>query len=98
MSSNDDDDNTERVGLKSQLVLALIPSFISQIIAFYRIRKLFYGIMIEVVIFFVDMIIQLVISWPIGMMITLPITVGVPVYYIRKWTLEFNRANKGLFG
>ncbi|MGB9003891.1 MAG: hypothetical protein WCC52_08810 [Nitrosotalea sp.] len=90
--------NTERVSLKSQLVLALIPSFISQIIAFYRIRKLFYGIIIEVVIFFIDLIIQLMISWPVGMMITLPITIGVPVYYIRKWTLEFNSANKGLFG
>ncbi|MGH2613287.1 MAG: hypothetical protein ACRDFB_09625 [Rhabdochlamydiaceae bacterium] len=97
MSSNNDD-NTERVNLKSQLVLALIPSFISQIIAFYRIRKLFYGIVIEIVIFFIDLIIQLAISWPVGMMITLPVTVGVPVYYVRKWTLEFNRANKGLFG
>ncbi|MGI0088258.1 MAG: hypothetical protein ACREBI_09935 [Nitrosotalea sp.] len=97
MSSNNGD-NTERVSLKSQLVLALIPSFISQIIAFYRIRKLFYGIIIEIVIFFIDLIIQLAISWPVGMMITLPITVGVPVYYVRKWTLEFNRTNKGLFG
>ena len=97
MSSNNDG-NTERVSLKSQLVLAVIPSFISQIIAFYRIRKLLYGLIIEVVIFFIDLIIQLMISWPVGMIITLPITVGVPTYYIRKWTLEFNRANKGLFG
>ncbi|MGB6464103.1 MAG: hypothetical protein WA799_01835 [Nitrosotalea sp.] len=97
MSSNNDG-NTKRVSLKSQLVLALIPSFISQIIAFYRIRKLFYGIIVEVMIFFIALIINLVISWPVGMVIALPITVGVPVYYVRKWTLEFNRANKGLFG
>ncbi|MFZ1076615.1 MAG: hypothetical protein WAN47_04195 [Nitrosotalea sp.] len=96
MSSNDAG-GTERVSLKSQLVLALIPSFISQIIAFYRIRKLLYGIMLEIVIFFIALIINLVISWPVGMIIALPITVGVPVYYIRKWTLEFNRTNKGLF-
>ena len=95
--SSADDGGTERVSLKSQLVLALIPSFISQIIAFYRIRKLLYGIMMEIVIFFIALIINLVISWPVGMIIALPITVGVPVYYIRKWTLEFNRANKGLF-
>ena len=95
--SPDDDDTTERIGLKGQMILVLIPSFISQIIAFYRIRKLFYGIIIEAVIFFVDLAIQLMISWPVGMMITLPITVGVPTYYIRKWTMEFNRANKGLF-
>jgi hypothetical protein len=66
-------------------------------IAFYRIRKVFYGIIVEVVIFFIALIINLAISWPVGMMIALPITVGVPTYYIRKWTLEFNRENKGLF-
>ncbi|MDE1727463.1 MAG: hypothetical protein KGH89_09425 [Thaumarchaeota archaeon] len=95
--SSVNDGNTKRVGLKSQLVLALIPSFISQMIAFYRIRKLFYGVMVEVVIFFIALVINLAISWPAGMIIALPITVGVPMYYIRKWTLEFNRENKGLF-
>ncbi len=98
MSSSHDDNNTGKVNLKSQIVLALIPSFISQIIAFYRIKKLFYGIIVETVIFFIDLIIQFIISWPVGMLITFPITVGVPVYYVRKWTIEFNRANKGLFG
>ena len=95
MSSNN---NGNRVSLKSQLVLALIPSFISQIIAFYRIRKLLYGLILEITIFFIALIINLVISWPAGMILALPMTVGVPVYYVRKWTLEFNRANKGLFG
>jgi hypothetical protein len=95
--SSTNDGNTERIGLKGQLVLAVIPSFISQLIAFYRIKKLFYGIIVEVAIFFIALIINLVISWPVGMVFALPITVGVPVYYIRKWTLEFNRANKGLF-
>ncbi|NHI03356.1 hypothetical protein DYY67_1668 [Candidatus Nitrosotalea sp. TS] len=95
--SSDNDNNTKRVGLKSQLVLALIPSFISQMIAFYRIKKVFYGVIVEVVIFFIALVINLAISWPAGMIIALPITVGVPTYYIRKWTLEFNRENKGLF-
>lgn len=95
--SSDTDGNTKKIGLKSQLVLALIPSFISQMIAFYRIKKVFYGIIVEVVIFFIALIINLAISWPAGMIIALPITVGVPAYYIRKWTLEFNRENKGLF-
>jgi hypothetical protein len=95
--SSTNDGNTERVSLKSQLVLAVIPSFISQIIAFYRIKKLLYGIILEVMIFFIALIINLMISWPAGMIIALPITVGVPVYYVRKWTLEFNRENKGLF-
>ena len=94
---NSNQNNPERVSLRTQLILALIPSFVSQIIAFYRIRKLVYGIVIEVAIFFIDLVIQLVISWPAGMIITLPITVGIPLYYIRKWTLEFNTKPKGLF-
>jgi len=93
----DSNKNSEHVSLRTQLILAVIPSFISQIIAFYRIKKLVYGIIIEVAIFFIDLIIQVVISWPAGMIISLPITVGIPVYYVRKWTLEFNRTPKGLF-
>lgn len=89
--------NPERVSLRTQLILAVIPSFVSQIIAFYRIKKLVYGLIIEAVIFFIDLVIQLVISWPAGMVFALPITVGIPVYYIRKWTLEFNRTPRGLF-
>ena len=89
--------NPERVSLRTQLILAVIPSFVSQIIAFYRIKKLVYGLIIEAVIFFIDLVIQLVVSWPAGMIFALPITVGIPVYYIRKWTLEFNRAPRGLF-
>ena len=79
------------------MVLALIPSFVSQIIAFYRIKKLVYGILVEIVVFFIDLLIQLVISWPVGMVISVPITVGIPAYYVRKWTLEYNRKPRGLF-
>ena len=85
------------VNIRTQMVLALIPSFVSQIIAFYRIKKLVYGIMIEATIFFIDLIIQFMVSWPAGMMLTLPITVGIPVYFVRKWTLEFNSKPRGLF-
>ena len=89
------DDKAERF-LKIQLILAVIPTFVTQLFAFYRIRKLTYGIIIELVIFFVDLIIQMSISWPFGMMIVLPISVLIPVYYIRKWTLEFNKT-KSMF-
>lgn len=82
--------------LKTQLILAVIPTFVTQLFAFYRIRKLINGIIIEVIIFFVDLVIQMSISWPFGMIIALPISILVPLYYIRKWTLEFNRT-KSLF-
>ena len=95
MSSNKN--GAERVPFRSQMILALIPSFVSQIIAFYRIKKLFNGIIIEVVVFFIDLVITSIISWPIGTIIALPITVGIPVYYIRKWTMEFNQMPRGMF-
>ncbi len=85
------------VSLRSQIILALIPSFITQIIAFYRIRKLLNGIIMEIVIFFIALVIGKIISWPYGMVFALPVTIGIPVYYVRKWTLEFNKARKGLF-
>ena len=94
MTSNEQ--NPDRVSLRTQLILALIPSFVTQIIAFYRIRKLLNGIILEVIVFFVDVIIQISISWPFGMIFALPITIGIPVYYIRKWTIEFNKM-KSLF-
>ena len=85
-------DKAERF-LKTQMILAVIPTFVTQLFAFYRIRKLTYGIIIELIIFFADLIIQMSISWPFGMMIVLPISVLIPVYYVRKWTLEFNKVN-----
>ncbi len=87
----------ERVSLRIQLILALIPSFVSQMIAFYRIKKLVYGIIIEIAIFVIDLVISSIISWPASMIFALPITVGIPVYYVRKWTLEFNQRPRGLF-
>jgi len=78
------------------MILAVIPTFVTQLFAFYRIRKLVYGIIIEVIIFFADLVIQMSISWPFGMIIVLPISVLIPLYYIRKWTVDFNK-NKSLF-
>ena len=92
MASND---KSEKF-LKTQLLLAVIPTFVTQLFAFYRIKKLTYGIITEVTIFLVDVLIQMSISWPFGMMIVLPISVLIPVYYVRKWTLEFNKT-KSLF-
>ncbi|MDE1766534.1 MAG: hypothetical protein KGI27_09750 [Thaumarchaeota archaeon] len=87
----------ERVSFRLQIVLALIPSFVSQMIAFYRIKKLVHGLIIEVAIFFIDLVISSMISWPASMVFALPITVGIPVYYVRKWTLEFNKTPRGMF-
>jgi hypothetical protein len=89
--NNMESNNRQEKFLKTQLILAVIPTFVTQLFAFYRIQKLLYGIIIELIIFFVDLIIQMSISWPFGMMIVLPLSVGIPVYFVRKWTLKFNQ-------
>jgi hypothetical protein len=88
MTQNDSD----KKFMKIQMILAVMPIFVSQLFAFYRVQKLIYGIIIEVIIFFADWLIQSSISWPFGLIVFLPISVLVPVYFVRKWTLEFNKA------
>ena len=85
------------IGIRSQMILAIIPSFVTQLIAFYRIRKFTKGLVIELILFLVDVLIQTIIPWPFGVVFALPFTVGVPVYFVRKWTLEYNRMPTGLF-
>ena len=86
------------VGMRGQMILVIIPSFITQLIAFYRIRKFTKGLAIELIIFLIDVLIQTIIPWPFGMIFALPLTVGVPVYFVRKWTLEYNHMPTSMFG
>jgi hypothetical protein len=83
--------------MRGQMILAIIPSFITQLMAFYRIRKFTKGVVIELIIFLVDVFIQMTITWPFGMIIALPFTVGIPVYFVRKWTVEYNGRSAGMF-
>lgn len=85
------------VGIRGQMILAIVPSFVTQLIAFYRIRKLTNGLVIELIIFLSDIFIQTIIPWPFGVIFALPLTIGVPVYFVRKWTLEFNLKPTGIF-
>ena len=83
--------------MRGQMILAIIPSFITQLIAFYRIRKFTKGLIMELIIFLADIMVQMIIPWPFGVIFALPLTVGVPVYFVRKWTLEYNRMPTGMF-
>jgi hypothetical protein len=85
------------VGMRGQMILAIMPSFITQLIAFYRIRKLTNGLIIELIILLVDILVQTSITWPFGMIFTLPLTVGLPAFFVRKWTLEYNCVQTGTF-
>lgn len=86
----------KEIFLKTQLILAVLPTFITQLIAFYRVHKLIYGIIIEILIFFCDVIILKSVSWPYGLAVFLPISVIIPVYFVKKWTVEYNKT-KSLF-
>ena len=85
------------IGMRGQMILTIVPSFITQLIAFYRIGKLTKGLIIELIIFLVDLLIQTIIPWPFGVIFALPLTIGVPIYFVRKWTLEYNRMPTGIF-
>ena len=85
------------INMRGQIILAIIPSFITQLIAFYRIRKFTKGITIELIILIVDVLIQMIIQWPFGMIVAWPFTVGIPVYFVRKWTNEYNDLPTGMF-
>ena len=85
------------IGIRGQMILAIIPSFVTQLISFYRIRKFTKGLIIELILFLADVLIQTIIPWPFGVAFALPLTVGVPVYFVRKWTLEYNRMPTGIF-
>jgi hypothetical protein len=86
------------IGMRGQMILAIIPSFVTQLIAFYRIRKFTKGLIVELIIFLADAFVQMIIPWPFGVIFALPLTVGVPVYCVRKWTLEYNHVPTGMFG
>ncbi len=85
------------IGIRGQIILAIIPTFVTQLIAFYRIRKFTNGIVIEVILFLLNILIQMIVQWPFGLIVALPITIGIPVYFVRKWTLEYNEPPRGLF-
>lgn len=40
----------------------------------------------EIIIFLVAVFIQMTITSPFGMTVALPFTVGISVYFVRKWT------------
>ncbi|HYL67097.1 MAG TPA: hypothetical protein VEU72_08115 [Nitrosopumilaceae archaeon] len=85
------------IGMRGQMILAIIPSFVTQLIAFYRIKKFTNGLIVELSIFLADTFVQMIIPWPFGMIFALPLTLGVPVYFVRKWTLDYNHMPTGMF-
>lgn len=81
---------TKKVGLTGQTILALIPSFITQLIAFARINKLKVGGLMILGLFGVSIGLQMVLPFPYGLISVIVISIAIPVKYVRKWTKEYN--------
>jgi hypothetical protein len=76
------------------MILAVMPSVISQLIAFYRIKKLTMGVMIETGVIGLIVGISNVIPFPYWLILALAVECVVPLMYVRKWTIQYNRTVK----
>lgn len=76
------------------MILAVMPSVISQIIAFYRIKKLVMGIIIETGIIGLVVGLSNVMAYPYWLILALAVECLVPLMYVRKWTIKYNQAVK----
>ena len=82
---------TTKVGLKGQTILALIPSIVTQLIAFYRIKQFKKGGLIELGIVGISVGLQYLLGFPWGLIGSLVIEMTIPVHYVRKWTKDYNK-------
>ncbi len=76
------------------MILAVMPSIISQIIAFYRIKKLVMGAIIETGIIGLIVGLSNVMPYPHWLILALAVECLVPLMYVRKWTIQYNQATK----
>jgi len=79
------------VGMTGQTILAVIPSIITQLIAFYRIKKFIHGGLIELGIIGSASVIQYLLGFPWGIIGIVVVQMMIPVYLVRKWTRDYNK-------
>ena len=90
----------KKIAIRGQIILAVIPIFITQLIAFYRIKKLKSGGLRMLVLFLGLVVIDYFIlsalfdkesdMYVAGNILQIIVILPPSVYWIRKWTLEFN--------
>ena len=87
----------KKIGLAGQTVLAIIPLFVTQLIAFYRIRKFKKGGLLVLGLFWAAVFVGYFFILPewnqqIAWNIVQIVILGPPsVYYVRKWTKDYNK-------
>ena len=80
--------NQKPVSVGWQTAFMIIPY--AWIFAFYRIEKFRMGLVLFGVAIGLSIMIQLVLSPPYGIIATLVVTITLPIYFIRKWSREWN--------
>ena len=76
------------VDVTLQTVLMFVP--LVWIYAFYRIERLSMGIFLFFIALAVSMVIQLTVPFPYGLIFAYVPTFAIPIYYIRKWSKQWN--------
>ena len=82
--------SSKQIGLTGQTILAIIPSLITQLIAFFRIKKYKEGVLISLGILGASIGVQMVLPFPFGLIGVFVITSTVSVRFVRRWTREYN--------
>ena len=85
----------EKIGLVGQTILALIPSYVLQVIAFYRIRRLKKGGLLILGLFGVTVLFDYFFIIPLelqqfSLIPQIIIIIPPSVHFVRKWTREYN--------
>ena len=77
------------VNVTIQTVLMFVP--LVWIYAFYRIEKLNMGLFLLFVTIAISIVMQLTIPFPYGIILAYVPSFAIPIYYIRKWSIEWNK-------
>ena len=76
------------VNVNWQTLFCILPYI--WIFAFYRIEKLRMGIVIAIGTLAVSVTVSMLLPFPYGLFGNLVISIGIPIYFIRKWSREWN--------
>ena len=88
----------KKIGLAGQTVLAVIPLFVTQLIAFYRINKFKKGGLLILGLFWIIVVVEFFFVIPdldkfhiMPLVIQFSILIPFSVYFVRKWTKSYNK-------
>ena len=76
------------VNVNFQMLFSVLP--LIWIWAFYRIEKLRMGIVFLIIVTGLGIAVQMLLPFPYGLIISYGISLGVPIWFIRKYSIKWN--------